>query len=46
LAEGYGNFAAEMYYNISPKAKYMELWLPIIKAEDSSEYTSRWNKSG
>lgn len=28
-----GNFAAEMYYDTSPDASYMELWLPLSSSQ-------------
>ncbi|WP_169534922.1 MULTISPECIES: hypothetical protein [Bacillota] len=29
----YGNFAAEMYYDTTPEARYMELWLPLSSSQ-------------
>lgn len=40
-----GDFAAEMYYDIDPDAKYMEQWLPIRLYQQNLKKMEVWDKT-
>jgi AraC family transcriptional regulator len=40
-----GNFAAEMYYDTTPDANYMELWLPLSSSQRIFRIKETWDKT-
>jgi AraC family transcriptional regulator len=40
-----GNFIAEMYYDTSPDANYMELWMPLSSQQKAHMINRTWDKT-
>lgn len=40
-----GDFAVEMYYDTSPDASYMELWLPLSPSQGIPKKKEIWNRA-
>jgi len=40
-----GNFVAEMYYDTTPEASYMELWLPLSSSQKIQKMKKTWDKT-
>ena len=40
-----GDFAAEMYYDKSPDASYMELWLPLSSSKTIQKTGVTWDRA-